>query len=555
MRILKITLFAVAMSAVMASCGTGAAIIATPIENIDSTPIKNVPLTDAEMKRWPAMDLVQDTVPGMSVDRAYREIIKNRKGETVIVGVIDSGVDIEHEDLVNVLWKNPGEIAGNGIDDDNNGYVDDVYGWNFIGDILGENMEYVRYIRKFGPKFEGKSESAISAADRADFSIYQKAKAEYEKEFAEITNNKARYEQMLSQLKPAHKAMSKKLGKEDYTEKDLQAIENPSSEEKQQIAMLSQMFNFSSSMPEMLEQVEGGVKYFEGRLEDNFSMTKDFRGVLGDDPEDLADNIYGDNNVMGPDTTRDNIKHGTHVAGIIAGQRSNAIGMDGVARNVEIMSVRAVPDGDEYDKDIALAIRYAVDNGAKVLNTSFGKYYSPHADWVYDAIKYAASKDVLIVNAAGNDGLDLDTVNVYPNDQIDNGTEMADSFLTVGALNFKYGSELVANFSNYGKTNVDVFAPGVKIWSTTPLDGYEFLQGTSMAAPEVAGVAAMIRSYYPKLSAAQVKQIIMDSGVTTNMDVVLDGDPTNTAPFSSISSSGKMVNMYNALIMADKMSK
>jgi subtilisin family serine protease len=248
------------------------------------------------------------------------------------------------------------------------------------------------------------------------------------------------------------------------------------------------------------------------------------------------------------------VKHGTHVSGIIAAQRNNGIGMDGVANNVKIMAVRAVPDGDEYDKDIALAIRYAVDNGAKVLNTSFGKYYSPHADWVYDAIKYAASKDVLIVNAAGNDGLDLDTVNVYPNDQFDNGSEMADSFLTVGALNFKYGSEMVANFSNYGKTNVDVFAPGVKIWATTPLNTYEFLQGTSMAAPEVAGVAAMIRSYYPNLSAAQVKQILMDSGLSSNTKVVLGGDPSNTDSFSNISKSGKMVNMYNALIMADKMS-
>lgn len=555
MKIFKVTFFAVAMSAVMASCGSGAAIVATPIQNIDANPIKNAPLTDAEMKRWPAMDLVQDTVPGMSVDRAYREIIKNRKGETVIVGVIDSGVDIDHEDLKNVLWTNPGEIADNGIDDDNNGFIDDVHGWNFIGDIIGENMEYVRYMRNLGPKFEGKSESSISAADRKDFAIYQKAKAEYEKEVAEITQNHSRYEQMLAQLKPAHEAMTTKLGKANYTKEELDSIENPSAQEEQQIAMLGQMLSFSDSIPEMLKQVEGGIKYFNGRLEDNFNMTKDFRGVLGDDPDDITDNIYGDNNVSGPDPTKDNVKHGTHVAGIIAAQRSNSIGMDGVARNVQILSVRAVPDGDEYDKDIALAIRYAVDNGAKVLNTSFGKYYSPHADWVYEAIEYAASKDVLIVNAAGNDGLDLDTVNVYPNDQIDNGTEIADSFLTVGALNYKYGSELIANFSNYGKTNVDVFAPGVKIWSTTPLNTYEYLQGTSMAAPEVAGVAAMIRSYYPNLSAKQVKQIIMDSGVTTNLNVVVGGDPSNSQPFSSISKSGKMVNLYNALIMADKMSK
>ncbi len=553
MNIFKTTLFAVAISTVLAGCGSGAAIVATPIQNIDSNPLKITPLTEEQLKHWPAMDLVKDTVPGMSVDKAYSEIIKKRKGETVIVGVIDSGVDIEHEDLKNVIWTNPGEIAGNGIDDDNNGFIDDIHGWNFLGDIVGENMEYVRIIRKFKPKFEGKSEASISAAERENYATYQKAKAEYEKEFSEITANKARYEQILSQLKPTHETMVKKLGKENYTKEDLSAVQNPSPQEQQQIAMLSQMLNFADSVPEVLEELEGGIEYFTDRLDNNFNMTKDFRGVLGDNPEDITDNIYGDNNVAGPDPTRENVKHGTHVAGIIAAERNNNIGMDGVANNVKIMAIRAVPDGDEYDKDIALAIRYAVDNGAKVLNTSFGKYYSPQADWVYDAIKYAASKDVLIVNAAGNDGFDLDTVNVYPNDQFDNGSEMADSFLTVGALNYKYGSEMVANFSNYGKTNVDVFAPGVKIWATTPLNTYEFLQGTSMAAPEVAGVAAMIRSYYPSLSAAQVKQILMDSGLSINTQVVLGGESSNTESFSNISKSGKMVNMYNALIMADKM--
>lgn len=555
MKIFKITLFAVAMSTVLASCGSGAAIVATPIQNIDANPLKNAPLVDAQLKHWPAMDLVKDTVPGMSVDKAYNEIIKNRKGVTVIVGVIDSGVDIDHEDLKNVIWTNPGEIAGNGIDDDNNGFIDDIHGWNFLGDILGENMEYVRIIRKLKPKYEGKSESSISAADREEFALYKKAEAEYEKESSDITANKTRYEQILSQLKPTHEAMSKKLGKENYTKEDLAAIKNPSAQEQQQIAMLIQMLNFADTVPEVIKELDGGMVYFNGRLENNFNMTKDFRGILGDNPDDITDDHYGDNNVAGPDPTRENVKHGTHVSGIIAAQRNNKIGMDGVANNVKILVVRAVPDGDEYDKDIALAIRYAVDNGAKVLNTSFGKYYSPHADWVYDAIKYAASKDVLIVNAAGNDGLDLDTVNIYPNDQVDNGSEMADTFLTVGALNSKYGSELVADFSNYGKTNVDVFAPGVKIWSTTPLNTYEYLQGTSMASPEVAGVAAMIRSYYPNLSAKQVKQIIMDSGLTTNTKVVLGGDKSNTASFANISKSGKMVNLYNALIMADKMSK
>ena len=282
-------------------------------------------------------------------------------------------------------------------------------------------------------------------------------------------------------------------------------------------------------------------------------MDTDFRGVLNDDPYDIKDTDYGNNDVDGPDPKKEDAMHGTHVAGSIAAQRNNGIGMDGIADNVKIMVVRAVPDGDEYDKDIALAIRYAADNGAKVINTSFGKYYSMHPEWVWDAIKYAGTKDVLIVNAAGNEGIDLDGVQVYPNDQELTGGEISDNFLTVGALNYKYGSELVANFSNYGKTSVDVFGPGVKIWSTVPLNEYRFLQGTSMASPNVAGVAAMIRSHYPKLSAKQVKQVLMDSGISTKTAVILGGDPSNTNTLPNVSTSGKMVNMYNALIMASKM--
>ncbi len=556
MKLLKHSLLIASTALFLAGCGASAPIISTPITNIDSQPLKVQTLTDEQLKSWPMADLVTDTIPGMSVEKAYREIIKNRKGQTVIVGVIDSGVDITHEDLKDVLWTNKGEIAGNGKDDDGNGYIDDVHGWNFLGDIVGENLEYVRYIKKLGPKFEGKSESSISAADRKDFAIYKKAKAEYDKSFGEATSNKARYDQLLTQITPAHSAMTKKLGKADYTAADLKAIQNPTDAEKQQIGLLTQMLSYGEPVPKVLEQINEGVAYFTNQLKYNLNMTQDFRKVLGDDPEDINDRIYGNNDVDGPEPTKENVLHGTHVAGIIAAKRGNGIGMDGVANNVQILVVRAVPDGDENDKDVALGIRYAVDNGAKVLNTSFGKYYSPHPEWVWDALKYAASKDVLIVNAAGNEGENLDGIQVYPNDQtVENPTEVSNSFITIGALNYKYGGELVADFSNYGKSNVDVFAPGVQIWSTTPLNTYKFLQGTSMASPEVAGVAAMIRSYYPKLSAKQVKQILMDSGLASSSPVILGGDKSNTAPFNTISKSGKMVNLYNALIMADKMSK
>jgi len=555
MKILKPLFFATASALFLASCGSGVApIISTPIGNIDSQPLKVGDISENNLKTWSAADLVSDTIPGMSVNKAYAEILPALKGKgtNVIVAVIDSGVDIEHEDLKNVIWVNKGEIPNNGIDDDKNGFIDDIHGWNFLGDIVGENLEYTRIVRKYKGQFEGKTEASIGMENKAAFIMYEKAQADLTKNVAEAQANKTRYEQMLPPIKSAHKTISAKLGKEIYTTEDLKGITNPTEQEKKDIDILGGMLRYGD-IPGLIDQLNSGIKHFNSQLENHLNVNKDYRTVLGDDPYDIKDNHYGNNDVDGPTPDKEDVMHGTHVAGIIAAQRGNGIGMDGVASNVEIMVVRAVPDGDEYDKDVALAIRYAVDNGAKVINTSFGKAYSQNPEWVWDAIKYAAKHDVLIVNAAGNDGIDLDIVSSYPNDITADGKDIGETFITIGALNYKYGSEMVATFSNYGTYNVDVFSPGVKIWSTTPLDTYKFLQGTSMASPNVAGVAAVIRSYFPKLSAKEVKKVLMDSGLSSSTSVVLGGEKSNVEPFNSISVSGKMVNLYNALIMASKM--
>jgi subtilisin family serine protease len=553
MKNLKTLFFATSTALFLASCGSSVApLTTTPLKSIDSQPTKATAVEGDQLKTWSAADLVTDTIPGMSVNRAYAEIIPNLKGTNVIVAVIDSGIDIEHEDLKNIIWVNKGETPNNGIDDDKNGYIDDIHGWNFLGDIVGENLEYTRIIRKYNDAFSGKEATDINDTDKDAFAMYQKAKAEYEKEAAQTAANTQRYTQMLMQIEPAHKAISEKIGKEDYNAEELAAIDNPTEEEQAYIGLLTQMLGYGGTVPEIITQLKGGLDYFGGRMETHFNLEKDFRAVLGDNPDDLSDNKYGNNDVDGPDPKKEDVMHGTHVAGIIAAERGNGIGMDGVAQNVEIMVVRAVPDGDEYDKDVALAIRYAVDNGAKVINTSFGKAYSPHAEWVWDAIKYAGKHDVLILNASGNDGVDLDIVHSYPCDQLGTGEEISDNFITIGALNYEYGKDMVATFSNYGATSVDLFSPGVKIWSTVPLNKYKYLQGTSMASPNVAGVAAMIRSYFPKLTASQVKHVLMDSGLSSTTPVVLNGEESNVKPFNTISTSGKMVNLYNALILASK---
>ena len=498
---------------------------------------KKSELKESQLKRWSLLDIQKDTVPGMSVDRAYDELLKNKIGQKVIVAVIDSGVDIEHEDLKDVIWVNPKEIPGNGIDDDKNGYIDDINGWNFLGDIVKENLEYERIVNN---------------KKLVDEATYQRAVAENDKKSEEATANKTRYEGMLNALNSSDQIIADELKKETYTVDQVKGINTTDEKIIGAKKTIIKMFSFGMNIPELKKALAGEITKATEDLDNQKGYT-DYRKALGDKPEDIKDTKYGNNNVMGPD--KKEILHGTHVAGIIAQVRNNNIGSDGVANNVAIMALRAVPDGDEYDKDIALAIRYAVDNGAKVINGSFGKAYSPQKHWVFEAIKYAQKKDVLIVHAAGNSGKNLDYFDNYPNDSEDKKTEFADNLITIGALNFKSGNRMAANFSNFGKINVDVFAPGVQIYATTPNNTYKYLQGTSMASPNVAGVAALIRSYFPKLTATQVKHILMDSGVAIDKEVMVGGNTKDNRPFAELSKTGKIVNAYNALLMAEELSK
>ncbi len=508
-RIFKPLYLSLTIAFALASCGSQK-MVSTPVENIDNLPLKTTPIAENDLKRWSHLDLVNDTIPGMSVDKAYKELIKGKKGKKVIVGIVDSGVDINHEDLKAVIWTNPKEIAGNGIDDDKNGYIDDIHGWNFLGDAVHEQLEMTRIVKK-GP----------GTPD------YDKAKAQLEEELKGIQPQK----QQLDFILNAEKTVATFLKKSDFTLEEVKAIQSDETGVKQAKAMFTQILS-KSTKAEFDAQIEEFKDYIYGQMNYNLNVEFDGRSIVGDNPNDLKDTKYGNNNVVGPDPKE--AKHGTHVAGIVAQVRGNNKGGDGVTNNAQIMTIRAVPNGDEYDKDIALGIRYAVDNGAKVINGSFGKYYSQHKEWVMDAIKYAESKDVLVVIAAGNESFDLDVTNKYPNDTYDGSPEYAKNVLIIGALSPAYGSKMVAGFSNYGKNNVDIYAPGDEIYATTPLNTYEYLQGTSMASPNVAGVATLIRSYYPKLTAIQVKQIIMESGTPLKNTVVI-GEDKHKANFADAS--------------------
>ena len=419
---------------------------------------------------------------GMYTDQAYK-MLKKKKSQTVVVAVIDSGVDIEHEDLQGKIWVNPKEIPGNKIDDDKNGYIDDVHGWNFLGNANGENqenarLEKTRIYAKLKDKYDGVDPATLF--DDTEYSMYANAQAEVEGELENL---------------------------EQYKE-----------------GLANGQFDAETK------------KYIEERLNYNLNIYFDDRSLIGDNPDDFTDTHYGNNDVEGPDAL-----HGTHVSGIIAAVRGNGKGGDGVAENVKIMSVRTVPNGDEQDKDVALAIRYAVDNGAQVINMSFGKDYSPHQYEVYQAMLYADTNGVLMIHAAGNDAKDVDVQPNFPTSRYNFQEEPFMNLLTIGASTRMTGDAMVAEFSNYGAETVDVFAPGLEIYNTVPQSAYMNLQGTSMAAPMVAGAAAMLKSYFPSLSMWEIKTILLETAtVYTGFD------------FPSKSVTGGIVNLKAAVKACDK---
>jgi cell wall-associated protease len=531
-------LVGLAISLLAMGCSTSSLVLNAPSLFPQNTTPKKSELQEAQVLRWGHLDLIRDTVPGMSVDRAYSELLKKKKGQTVVVAVIDSGIDLDHEDLKEVLWTNLGEKPGDGIDNDGNGYVDDIHGYNFLGESYHEQLEIARILR-------------LKIGDEA----YQNAAQEkLDEKLVEVQGTLPQLIQIEQFVSMAHQNMQKALGKEYYSLADLEKYQPKNQNEERTLGVLMQVLGMGEEIPSALNDLKEGIDHYENQINYNLNVGFDGRKLVGDNPYDFSDRSYGNGN---PDIRDPEESHGSHVAGIIAATRKNKKGSDGVARNVKIMSLRAVPDGDEYDKDIALAIRYAVDNGAKVINGSFGKSFSPNAEWVYGALKYAEEKDVLIVHAAGNDGVDLDSPENtnFPNDHPESSPqEIVSNYISVGALAPYFGPEMIAVFSNYGKEKVDIFAPGDEIYSSMPNNSYKFQGGTSMAAPAVAGLAAMIRSYFPQLTAAQVKKIIMESGIEPNIKVQVGGPEGELKYLAEISKSGKIANLYNALILASKVS-
>lgn len=496
---------------------------------------------------WHNLDFQEDGVRGMSTEKAYRELLSGRNSSTVVVGVIDSGIDIKHEDLKDNIWINKNEIPNNGIDDDKNGFIDDVNGWDFIGakngeDINQEQLESTRLLNILNAKFGNNPSKKLIKKNKSEYVLLQKLKSKIKEEREEAEQYLPLYSNLLERIIKAEEILTKALGKSNFSNDEVQSIVE--ADVDRSVRAAKQTWISLIAMGATKSDIQDGVNHYKEQLEYNLNSDFNPRKIIGDDLKTLGYGTYGNNEVTGPDAM-----HGTHVAGIIGAARNNNLGVLGVASNVKIMAIRCVPNGDERDKDVANAIKYAVDNGAQIINMSFGKEFSPEKKWVDEAVKYAESKNVLLVSAAGNDNEDVDKKPHFPSRVLLDGSQIK-NWITVGASNFEDGQNLPADFSNFGKNSVDVFSPGVAINSTVPNSKYEEKQGTSMASPAVAGLAALLKSYFPTLTASQMKQIIMQSAVKLSDLEVKQPGTGNNVKFGELSVTGGVVNTYNAVKMA-----
>ncbi|UZO82064.1 S8 family serine peptidase [Aquimarina sp. ERC-38] len=526
---------------------------------LDTTAVTNIQKTTfADIENWHLKDIINDTIPGISMVRAC-EFLKDKKiKDSVIVAVLDMEVAIDHKDLKNQIWINKGEIANNGLDDDGNGYVDDVHGWNFLGNSNGDNniyvnYEYTRIIKKFNEQFQGKKIEQIKVKKQQEFLTYRRALKKHKERYQYGIKEKENADFLYHSYYEALDKLSSYFPKKDFNLKSLDSLDQiiPDKEEKLKFNIITLQDCLKYNITE--DYIKNEKHVADERMTKLLDTSYNDRLIQQDDPFNLLDTDYGNHIVNGNINILD---HGTLVSGVISASIPNEIVAEEFSSNIKIMPLCISAYGDEHDKDIVLAIRYAVDNGAKVINMSFSKEFSLLEKEVLNAIKYAADHGVLIVKSAGNNSKDLDKLNNYnfPNDAKKGGNEIANNFIKVGASTNKVDKNLKNHSSNFGKKEVDVFAPsGFKSTSTGP-DLHEEFTGTSSSTPLVSSIAALLYSYYPHLSVSQVKEIILNSGTLYHIDVEItqDDGTKKMVPFSSLSKSGKIVNAYNALIMADK---
>lgn len=500
-------------------------------------------------KKWHYLDPVQDTVYGISLYKAYDFLSTFPQKRKCVVAVIDGGGELDHVDLKNVLWTNKGEIPGNGIDDDNNGYIDDVHGWNFLGKPDGTTFqdgisEGDREFLKLSHRYFGR-DPTMTPEQRMYFGTKVIPNSNFAKGYLQATGipGYVKYIEDFCTFISTNFRDKQEVSVRKAIEK-MQADETLRKDRERYNA-----FGYFVVRLDSLKNVP--LDQYEEHLVQNFEKwgtaaitklnedVKKGREIEAEKIDPVTNKRYQGNGNLASLS----MEHGTHVGGIIGADRHNNSDFFGIA-DVELMFVRVLAGKgcDEEDQDVANAIRYAVDNGANIINMSFGKFLSIDPKSVEKALEYAKKKGVMVVMAAGNETVNRDVVARYP--QCNSKSE---NIIVVGASDPR---GMTTVFSNFGKKTVHVFAPGFKIYSAFPGSSYKELSGTSMAAPVVTGIVALLWNYFPELKPKDLKKIILDTGIEGAKWTVrrrIDADKYKELSFKDMSVTGKIVNAENAV--------
>lgn len=530
---------------------------------------------------WYNCSFGEDGVYGAEVNKAY-EFLKGKKvKKRPVVALIGTGLDVEHEDLKQAIWVNPGEQA-DGKDRDKNGFIDDINGWNFLGGKNGQVMErliqegdreflrlkdkYADYITSNGEFFkiiDGKRVKVSAPENLSEYSYYKNVVMP-ESQLARIYGGWNMAYVIAEYGQKFKEDLRAKFPGQRITLQEFQTCYDPNAPQDTLsdvtftlIATAFQLYKTDDLDFVYKTFVETGVargkeSYEEALKAYGYDGRKD---IVGDDYLNINDNKYGNNVLLTSDAGL-----GTMQGGIIGGKRGNGLGNDGIMDEAEIMALRVTASGGEpYIKDMVLAIRYAADHGVDiiVLPQQNTLYPDGQKEWMIEALRYAESKGILVIVPAWELSQDLAKQTFYPNRRMTGDKELTN--LMVISSSDKEGNPSLN--ANYGAKELDLFAPGINIYSAYTGDTYQIGSGVGLASASVAGVAALIKAYYPHLTGSQIRDILLESvtsrkGVEVEKGIEVDGKQTQDLfLFDDLCLSGGILNAYQAIMAADKLGK
>ena len=528
---------------------------------------------------WYNCSFDKDNVYGAEVNKAYDFLKGKKMKKRPVVALIGSGIDVEHEDLKQAIWFNPKEKA-DGKDNDKNGLVDDINGWNFLGGKDGQVMEstmregdreFLRLKDKYADyMFDGKDYykiinekmTKVPAPENVDEFNYYRFNVMPESPIAGSYGGWVLVQAVKEYAAKFDKMMRERFPNKELTQEDFNICYDPKAprDSLAEVAFMVCAYGFSIYQTDKWDAVYAGIKsgaQIQQSQAEYEAKVKQFGSdgratIIGDNYLDINDNKYGNNVLLTTDASI-----GTMEAGIIAGKRDNGLGGNGIMDQAEIMTLRVSANGEPYLKDIALAIRYAVDHGADVilLPVQNSLYPEDQKKWISEALEYAESKGVLAITPAWEASQDLSKDIYFPNRWMTGKKELTN--LMVVSSSDKEGNPSMT--SNYGAKEVDLYAPGIDIYSTYTGDTYQTGTGIGLAAATTVGVAALLKAYYPQLTGTQIRNILLES-VTSRKDVEVEkGIRVNGQAsqdlflFGDLCLSGGILNAYQAVVAADKL--